>query len=184
VRLTEPHLSTGVGDLWKPCSLAAAARGAAQAPQACPERPFQLALRIVFRIACVSGDRDSRLRVPELDMQCLDFLNQEHDRFAGRADLLVLFGREPCAPPPQLIKLVFVESSVQDFLPAPVLHTITFLPFCVYEPAPILQRRSPAPWLAQLSASTIPSRASIGAIPSAPARSSARCSLSSSQRSS
>lgn len=67
----------------------------------------------------VTGGLDGRLlRVPQVDVERFDFLDQEEDRTAGGPELVTLGVREPRPPTPELIDLVFVETPAQDPSPS------------------------------------------------------------------
>ena len=76
------------------------------------ERAFEL---VGFRLGWLdrigrrgSVDR-SGLRVPEVDVEKLDLVDQELDRLAGGPDLLALVRRQPCSPGTQDADLLFVK---------------------------------------------------------------------------
>ena len=48
-------------------------------------------------------------RVPQVDVEQLDLLDQEEDRAAGGPDLVPAIGQQTLAPCPQNLELVFVE---------------------------------------------------------------------------
>jgi hypothetical protein len=55
-----------------------------------------------------------RLRIPQVDVERLDLLDQEQDRPAGGTQLLAVGPNEARSPVPQLVDLVFVETPAQD----------------------------------------------------------------------
>jgi hypothetical protein len=55
-----------------------------------------------------------RFCIPQVDVEGLDLLDQEQDRSAGGAQLLAVGASETRSPVPQLVDLVFVETSAQD----------------------------------------------------------------------
>ena len=76
------------------------------------ERAFEL---VGFRLGwvrtirrCGSVDRGG-LRVPQVDVEELDLVDQQLDRLAGGPDLFALVRRQPCPPGTQDADLLFVK---------------------------------------------------------------------------
>jgi hypothetical protein len=65
--------------------------------------------------APVSGRLDARpLRVPQVDVERFDFLDQKQDRLARGTQFVALGLGEPRPPAAQLVDLVFVQTLAQD----------------------------------------------------------------------
>jgi hypothetical protein len=62
----------------------------------------------------VTGRLDARLlRVPQVDVERFDFLDQEEDRLASGTQLVALGLGESRSPASQLVDLVFVQTLAQ-----------------------------------------------------------------------
>src|SRR5262245_25915507 len=91
-------------------SVALAAGNECREPR--PERAFELVgLRLGWftRIGRCGSVERGRLRVPEVDVEELDLVDQEHDRLAGGPDLFALVRRQPCSPGTQDADPLFVK---------------------------------------------------------------------------
>lgn len=64
-------------------------------------------------------DRDlRRLGIPHVDVESLDLLDQQEDRFTGGAQLVALGARKTRSPPSQLVDLALVQTLAQVPLPS------------------------------------------------------------------
>lgn len=67
-------------------------------------------------VVVVAGGRDRdlrRLRIPHVDVESLDLLDKQEDRFTGGAQLLALGVRKTRSPPSQLVDLALVQTLAQ-----------------------------------------------------------------------
>jgi hypothetical protein len=74
----------------------------------------QRAVEVGLKAFLVIGRLDARLlRVPQVDVQRFDLLDQEEDRLARGTQLVTLGLGEPRSPASQLVDLVFVQTVAQ-----------------------------------------------------------------------
>jgi hypothetical protein len=122
--------STGCGGGVERVSARFATRPAScDASQATSERVVEAPVgSILFAAYVLLLRKVNGLRVPEVDMQSVDLLDQQEDRFPGRADLVARVLRQTRAPAAQLFDLVLVETTAQDGPPSRSSERSHFLP--------------------------------------------------------
>ena len=54
-----------------------------------------------------------RLRVPQVDVQTFDLVDQQENRLSGRAKLLIAVGKKTRAPGAELLDLALVQTIAQ-----------------------------------------------------------------------
>jgi len=79
--------------------------------QSGPQRPIKVCFDItvpisLFRLVMLLR----RLRVPQVDVQTLDLLDQQENRLSGRAKLRIAAGRKTRAPSAELLDLALVQT--------------------------------------------------------------------------
>jgi hypothetical protein len=98
-----------VDGLWKASGLAAdATPGETEA-----RRQRAVEIRRFDFMGCAGRLDLRRLRVPQVDVERFDFLDQQQDCLAGGTQLFALRARQSRSPAPKLVDLVLVKTLAQ-----------------------------------------------------------------------
>ena len=82
--------------------------------QSGPQRPIQACFDLTIPISLIRLTLLlRRLRAPQVDVQTLDLLDQQENRFSGRAKLLIAARKKALAPGAELLDLVLVQTIAQ-----------------------------------------------------------------------
>ena len=82
--------------------------------QSGPQRPIKACLDMPVPVSLIRlVVHLRRLHVPQVDVQTLDFFDQQENRLSGRAKLLIVASRKTRAPGAELLDLAFIQTIAQ-----------------------------------------------------------------------